>query len=323
MRKRPQPPKRKSSFFKRLGWGFIGFILLVFTGLIGYFIGFNQSKIDLAAERNQTRHLVDQIKQIVAIDENNKSIPIPMEEPIKPQHEYAPKEDRHVSPPPAAIRPKRLEGVSAKLVIIIDDVSYARDINAIHSTGLPLVMSFLPPSSRHPDSAHLAENESHYMIHLPLEAMDYNAEESSTLRVDDSEETITKRIDTLKQLFPKARYVNNHTGSKFTADTPAMEKLIRVLEKEKMHFVDSRTTAQTKAPEVTRLLGIRYISRDVFLDHKDGVENIKKQIQEAVDKAKRHGTAIAIGHPRHDTIQAIIESKELLGEVELVGIDQI
>ena len=68
---------------------------------------------------------------------------------------------------------------------------------------------------------------------------------------------------------------------------------------------------------------MRYLSRDVFLDDQDGVGNVKKQIKEAVDKAKRYGSAIAIGHPRKDTIKALQESKELLGQVKLVGIDQI
>ncbi|WP_414718068.1 divergent polysaccharide deacetylase family protein, partial [Sulfuricurvum sp. UBA5598] len=38
---------------------------------------------------------------------------------------------------------------------------------------------------------------------------------------------------------------------------------------------------------------------------------------------KRHGSAVAIGHPRPDTIRALRESKELLNEVRLVRIDQI
>ncbi|MFY9141650.1 divergent polysaccharide deacetylase family protein [Sulfuricurvum sp.] len=344
MHKRPRP--HKISFLQYLGAGLAALILLIAAIFIGYFIGFNQAEEDLAAERNQTQQLVEQIKQIAAIDESYVSAAKPkisrqemeirrlkkelqalleqerLREPVKPQHEYAPK-DKEAVPPPAATRPVRPAGAPAKLVIIIDDVSYPRDVKAIQSTGLPLVMSFLPPSSRHPDSAKLAQEQNRYMIHLPLEAMDYDAEEPLTLRIGDSEETIAKRIDTLKKLFPKARYVNNHTGSKFTADEPEMEKLIRVLEKGGIQFVDSRTTAQTKVPESSRLLGIRYIGRDVFLDHQDGVENVKKQIREAVEKAKRHGTAVAIGHPRPDTIQALIESKSLLNEVDLVGIEQI
>lgn len=344
MSKRPLPHKRFS--LQWFLWGLIGLILFISALLIGYFIGFNQAEEELAMQREQTHKLIQKIQEIAAIDETPSPAAKPKEatqeieirrlkkelhallererlrEPIKPQHEYAPK-DQKASPPLSAKRPKRPEGSVAKLVIIIDDVSYGRDVKAIQSTGLPLVMSFLPPSPSHLDSAKLAQRESRYMIHLPLEAMDYDMEEPSTLRIGDTEETIEKRIETLKQLFPNARYVNNHTGSKFTADSVAMEKLIRVLKKEGMQFVDSRTTGKTQVPNAVRSQGLPYVGRDVFLDHQDGVANVKKQIREAVRKAKEHGTAIAIGHPRPDTIQALKESKALLGEVQLVGIDQI
>lgn len=331
---------------KYLGWGLFGLVIFLSALLIGYFIGFNQAEEELARERQQTQQLVAQIAHIASIDENRtppsntkdseynheierlkKELQTLLEEehrrePLKPQHEYAPKEPK-ASPPPAALRPKRLDGTQPKLVIIIDDVSYERDVKAIQSTGLPLVMSFLPPSPRHPSSARLAQQQNRYMLHLPLEAIDFNDEEPYTLHVGDSEETIEKRVSALKELFPNARYFNNHTGSKFTGDRDSMERLIRVLKKEGIQFVDSRTIGKTKVPDVTAALGMRYIGRDVFLDHQDGVRNVKRQIKEAVEKAKEHGTAIAIGHPRSDTIQALKESKELLLEVQLVGIEQI
>jgi uncharacterized protein len=344
MKKNPLFQKYLS--LKYIGWGL--FVLVVFLSalLIGYFIGFHQAEEDLVYERHQTRKLIAQIEQITSLDDNTSAVVATKEsgydreierlkkelqrlldeeqrkEDLKPQHEYAPKEPKAL-PPPAAKRPKRVDGTPAKLVIIIDDVSYERDVRAIQSTGLPLVMSFLPPSPRHSDSARLAGVQNRYMVHLPLEALDFNQEESLTLRVGDSEETISKRIATLKEVFPNVRYMNNHTGSKFTADREAMEKLIRVLKKEGIQFVDSRTIGKTKVPEVSTALGMRYIGRDVFLDHKDGVRNVKRQIKEAVQKAKDHGTAIAIGHPRPDTIQALKESKEILSEVQLVGIEQI
>jgi len=342
--KRSSP--RYSPVIKWIIWGLLSIIVILSLLFIGYFIGFNQAEDDLAAERVQTQQLVEQIQQLAAIDENSAPMIKPRDnaqdeeirrlkkelrellereasrESLKPQHEYAPK-DKQALPPPAEIRPKRSGGTMAKLTIIIDDVSYGHDLKVIKSTGLPLVMSFLPPSPRHPDSAVLAQKQQRYMVHLPLEAVDFDAEEPFTLRIGDSEEVMTKRIESIKHLYPNVRYLNNHTGSKFTADKSAMEKLIRVMRKEGMQFVDSRTTGKTKVPEVSRELGVRYIGRDVFLDHQDGVENVKKQIAEAVDKAKRHGTAIAIGHPRPDTIQALKESKDILKEVELVGIEQI
>lgn len=320
-------------------------ILLLVALYTGYRIGLSKVKDEVAAEREQTQLLIRQIAEIAAVDENlsaaaklrkardedeiarlRQELKELLErekkrDALMPQHEYAPRDTKAVPPPYK--RSERFIGTAPKLAIIIDDVSYSRDVKMIRSTGLPLVMSFLPPSQRHPHSAELAQKEEGYMVHLPLEAVDFSDEEPSTLRIGSSEEEIAFRIAQLKKLYPEVRYMNNHTGSKFTADETAMERLVRAMKKEGILFVDSRTTASTKAPAVSEKFGMRYIGRDVFLDHKSGVENVKKQIEEAVAKAKKHGTAIAIGHPRPDTIRALIESRELLGEVQLVGIDQI
>ena len=184
-------------------------------------------------------------------------------------------------------------------------------------------MSFLPPSPRHNESATLAQGVNGYMVHLPLEAVDFNDEEQVTLRISDSKEMITSQIQKIKKLYPEVRYINNHTGSKFTADEDAMDRLVSVMNENGLTFVDSRTTAQSKAKVIDTKYGMRYIGRDVFLDHHDGVANIKKQIRVAVEIAKRNGSAIAIGHPRPDTIQALKESKSILSEIKLVGIDKI
>lgn len=344
MSKRPR--SSKPPFLKWFLFG-VSTLLFIFAALlVGYFIGFHQAEDELAAERVQTKKLLEQIQQIATIDEKNLPVVKPQiseqakeirrlkkeleellkrekrYEEVKPQHEYAPN-NKKIPPPPAESRTPRPVGSEAKLVIIMDDVSYAHDVKAIQSTGLPLVMSFLPPSSRHPDSAVLAKQQRMYMVHLPLEAVAFNDVEPNTLKVDSTAEEIQKRLGMLKQLYPNAHYMNNHTGSKFTSDPEAMDRLIHAMQKEGLQFVDSRTIATTKGRESAAKYGMRYLVRDVFLDDQDGVANVKKQIKEAVLKAKRYGTAIAIGHPRVDTIQALKESKETLKEVQLVGIDQI
>lgn len=205
-----------------------------------------------------------------------------------------------------------------KLVIIIDDVSCAGDVKAIKSLNMPLTMSFLPPSRANPDSAKLAEREKFYMVHLPLEAMNYSAEEKFTLRISDSRETIQKRVQEVKSLFPRVRYINNHTGSRFTSDETAVTNLVNVLQDEGIGFLDSRTTAKTKVPMVMKSLGLPYLARDIFLDHESTVPYIEEQIIKAIRKAKEHGSAIAIGHPRKETIQALRNSKKALESVELV-----
>jgi uncharacterized protein len=317
-------------------------IAVLVSILIGYYIGFTQVQEKLDQEREETQRLMAQIEDITKAEINvtkvvatrdkhdletaklKKELKELLEhEALSARHEFAPKDKKALPPPsePRAEAPAKACG--AKLVIIMDDVSYAHDVAAIRSTGLPLVMSFLPPSPRHPDSAQLAVSVPGYMVHLPMEAVAYNQEEPVTLRVTDSIETIEKQIRLIKHLYPNARYINNHTGSKFTSDEPAMSRLIGVMKDSGLIFVDSRTIAASKAKSVESKYGLRYLGRDVFLDHEDGVANVKKQIRNAVAIAKRHGSAIAIGHPRPDTIQALKESKDILSQVQIVRIDQI
>lgn len=331
------------SFVTKIIWVLSVFIAIIGALLIGYFIGFQQAEKELMHEREQTQKLIDQIQSIAKIDETNLSISAKahtqdeeidrLKEQLKrlllkeaevpgARHEYAPKEPKAL-PPPSEKRPPRVSGTEGKLVIIIDDVSYERDIAAIRSVGLPLVMSFLPPSSRHPESAQLAAREGSYMVHLPMEAVSFTDEEPETLHVGDSEEKIANRISDLKRLYPRVRYMNNHTGSKFTSDAASMEKLLPILKKEGIIFVDSRTIGTTKVSQVAKKFGLRYIGRDVFLDHEDGVENVKRQIKEAVNQAKQYGTTIAIGHPRKDTIEALKQSCGVLSQVKIVGIGDI
>lgn len=317
-------------------------VIVIVAVITGYFIGFNQVQEKLDQEREETRRLMGQIEAISKVDSNvskgvirskmhdvqaeklKKELTELLEhEGVSARHEYAPKDKKELPPPAESRAIVPVKACGAKLVIIMDDVSYAHDVAAIRSTGLPLVMSFLPPSPRHPDSATLAASVSGCMVHLPMEAVTYNQEEPVTLRIGDSIETIEKQIALVKRLYPNVRYINNHTGSKFTSDEAAMERLIGVMKENGLIFVDSRTIGTSKAKVVGAKYGLRYLGRDVFLDHQDGVANVKKQIRVAVAFAKRHGSAIAIGHPRPDTIQALKESKDILNQVQIVRIDQI
>ncbi|MDK9694079.1 MAG: divergent polysaccharide deacetylase family protein [Sulfurimonas sp.] len=210
-----------------------------------------------------------------------------------------------------------------KLAIIIDDVSTSSHINAIKSLQIPITMSFLPPSKSRPSSDILAAKEDFYMVHLPMEAQDFKAEEPLTLRVDDSHAKILQRVEEIKRLFPRVKYINNHTGSKFTADEAAMDRLISVLKDQNIAFIDSRTTGNSKAQKVSKKYDLEYVGRDVFLDHQMDKGYIVAQIKKAIQVAKKHGTAIAIGHPHANTIAALAESKALLKEVELVLVDKL
>jgi len=213
--------------------------------------------------------------------------------------------------------------VKPKLAIIIDDVSYQRQVDTILSFGYNINMSFLPPIPRHKNSAVIADNLNNYMVHLPLEAGSFKFEEDNTLHIGDSLEKIDRTIKRIKQQYPNAKYINNHTGSKFTSNEQAMDKLMRVLKKYDFKFIDSRTTSKTVGDKYAKKYGVECHSRNIFLDNKQEYKYIQNQLKKAIKIAKKTGLAIAIGHPHKMTMKVLKDSKYLFSGVDLILVDQI
>ena len=106
---------------------------------------------------------------------------------------------------------------------------------------------------------------------------------------------------------PHAAGVNNHQGSRATADPELMQALMFALRERDLFFIDSRTTAATVAYDVAEGAGVRAASRKVFLDDTKTKEAILAQLELAARDAERDGSAIAIGHPHPATITALAE----------------
>jgi polysaccharide deacetylase 2 family uncharacterized protein YibQ len=186
--------------------------------------------------------------------------------------------------------------------------------------GFAVTMSFLPPTHRHKNSANIAKNIANYMVHYPLESLKRKVEEKGTLLVGDSYETILKRTKQLKMWYPNTFITNNHTGSRFTADDLAMDRLMRSLKKLNYTFLDSKTIAPNVVKKYALKHGVKLLQRDVFLDNILNKQYIRKQLKIVVAKAKRNGKAIAIFHPHSISIQTIKNSKDILKGVRLVYI---
>jgi polysaccharide deacetylase 2 family uncharacterized protein YibQ len=210
-----------------------------------------------------------------------------------------------------------------KLTIIIDDVAVPRQAKKIRELNYNITMSFFPSDSNHPQTHKLAKQQEMYMLHLPLQAKNFSAEEIDTLHVGDNQEEIRKRIEDILKDFPNLKYMNNHTGSRFTSDTYSMRYLLKILKEKNITFIDSVTTGDTVVEKVAKEFGILTLRRDIFLDNITTVSYIQKQLRKAVAIAKKKGFAIAIGHPHKTTIRAIANSKDILKDVEIVYISEI
>lgn len=231
------------------------------------------------------------------------------------------------------ITPKEIEKVKdkpiptltnkPKLAIIIDDVTTQYQMNQINKIGYKVTPSFMPPTPRHPNSAKINKGLEFFMIHFPLQASTFNAEEKDTLHINDSYERIEKRVAQVRKWYPNAKYTNNHTGSKFTSNKEAMDKLFRALVKYDFIFMDSRTTAKSVGKEMAKKYNMPYIVRNVFLDNEQDFDYIQNQLKKAIKIAKKNGQAIAICHPHSITMKVLRESKHLLKDLELVYLNQL
>ena len=327
--------KKKSNILLYIAWTLAVIAAMLGALIGGYYIGYEASKKDMAKQEKKRLSVIKKLEETAAKKEK-ESVSERLKDVLKKRKSETIQESKKVSAdigssheydieslPKPPKREIKITSEKPKLAIILDDVSVRSHVEAIKSLNMPITMSFLPPSEYRPNSHLLAAKEEFYMVHLPMEAKNFTKEEPFTLRVKDSQKDIIKRVSKIKELFPKVKYINNHTGSKFTSNELAVNKLIYALKKQGINFIDSRTIASTKVPDVMKNYGIKYVARDVFIDHEMDKSYIKAQIKKAIKVAKAHGTAIAIGHPHANTIMALSESKKLFEDVELVLVNRL
>ncbi len=219
---------------------------------------------------------------------------------------------------PAALKPRK-----PRVVIIMDDVSSVEQAELIRQIPFPVTPSIFPVTSDHPYTREVAQMFPVFMIHTPMEAYRFSSPEEDTLLVDDSMEMIDAQIGRIKEDFPDLVAINNHTGSKFTSDAEAMDKLFCVLGKYGIPFVDSRTSVETKGREMAKLFHRKVYERNIFLDNEDDVSSILEHLRDTVSYAKKHQLAIAICHPKPATFEALMQAAPILEDVDIVTIDEL
>jgi polysaccharide deacetylase 2 family uncharacterized protein YibQ len=122
-----------------------------------------------------------------------------------------------------------------------------------------------------------------------------------------SEGEILALLEQSLERLPQAVGLNNHMGSRATADRRVMEVVLGFLRGRGLFFLDSRTTADTVGPELAGRLGVRLLERDVFLDNENSAAYIEGALRRGVRTARTRGSAVLIGH---------VQNVELAGELE-------
>jgi polysaccharide deacetylase 2 family uncharacterized protein YibQ len=95
-----------------------------------------------------------------------------------------------------------------------------------------------------------------------------------------------------------------------------MRVVLEQLKARGLLFLDSRTIANSVGDALAAELGVTHLQRDVFLDDVIDEADIMKELARTEAIARKHGVAIAIGHPHRDTVAAL---RQWIPEVQAKG----
>ena len=214
--------------------------------------------------------------------------------------------------------PVKTEKIPMRGVIglIIDDFGYRNDHVSNGFLQLPgkLTYAIIPGhdySQLFSKKAYDAGYE--IIVHLPMENIGKTyGEEEYVLMSYFQDDEIKNRINKAFDLLPESIGLNNHQGSRGTADSRVMTLVAGVIKEKKKFFIDSRTTNNSLAETTMRKYGVPTNKRDVFLDNELDEEKIKIQLLELADVSEEKGIAIGIGHVKPQTLNVLAKEIPVL-----------
>ncbi|AYN93024.1 divergent polysaccharide deacetylase family protein [Pseudomonas sp. LTJR-52] len=210
-----------------------------------------------------------------------------------------------------------------RLSIVIDDLgqNLPQDRRVLGLPG-PVTLAIMPGTLHGATLAREAHKAGRTVIlHLPMDP----AGGPFAWHPELSGEERLKRLENALATVPYVSGVNNHEGSRMTADRPAMSQLMQTLQAKSLFFLDSRTSAATVAAAEAQKIGLASLSRDVFLDNVNQADAIAAQLQEGVRLARKQGTAVLIGHPRPATLSVLERELPTLiaNGIEIIDVEQM
>lgn len=206
----------------------------------------------------------------------------------------------------------------AYMSIIIDDLGQSpdRDSRTLALPG-PVTMAIMPDTPHASDFARQAHKAGKTVIlHMPMDPATGPYAWHPGIAIDE----LARRLEAALAKVPYAAGINNHMGSRMTAQRQPMAWLMGELQQRHLFFVDSRTSAATVAAAEAQRIGLAHVSRDVFLDDVRTTEAITGQLQQGIALARKQGSAVLIGHPYPQTLEVL---ERALPQLKAQGIELI
>jgi len=229
-------------------------------------------------------------------------------------------------PPRRAPRPRAGAPVG-RIAVVIDDLGRSlTEVDRLEALRAPLTYSVLPFETRTAEVVRrLRAAHAEILCHLPLEGRTGADPGPGAIRDDFSPRRVERLTRDALVAVPGAVGVNNHMGSRVTADRAAMAAILDVVAEHGLFFLDSRTTPESVAYEMARERGLPTARRAVFLDGALDRLSIATEFARLLDLARRDGAAIAIGHPHELTLEMLEREipKALAAGFEIVPVSYL
>ena len=213
-----------------------------------------------------------------------------------------------VATPPAG----RISTAQVRLAIVLDDAGESLEVvREVAKLPAAVAVAVLPNATHSAEVARaLGSLGREVLLHMPMEPIaDHGAGPGpGAIEVGQGDDVVRERLDGALDTVTGAKGVNNHMGSRATADVPTMRAVMLELRRRGLYFLDSRTTSDTVAESEARANGVPALHRDVFLDVVGERDAVEQALSQAVARAREKGSAVAIGHV-HPTTFAVLEQE--------------
>jgi len=201
----------------------------------------------------------------------------------------------------AATLPSQQETPPKKVVaFVIDDfgnnMSGTAEILALPVPLTVAVMPFLPSTKQDAELAHQKGHD--VFVHMPMEPVKGKRSwlGPGAITTDLSDEEIRSRVQKAIDDVPHAIGMNNHMGSKVTADERIMRIIMSVVKERGLIYLDSRTTDKSVASKIATEMGVPHTENQIFLDDVYSVPHITQQMEKICKRIGTHPICVAIGH---------------------------
>ena len=218
-----------------------------------------------------------------------------------------------------------------RVAVVIDDfgLTYPKDVPDEEWMKLkfPLTFAVMPVSPRTKKAAEETKASGHELIiHYPFDKYQKLELPKDHVSPEDLKK-VTALLDKAFMQISGPVGLNNHQSLRGTANRPMMAAFMKLLKPHGIYFLDSRVGPKTVAYEEAKQAGIPAAINGIFLDgsHEPKARHSKdpKALAEAIakdkavcvhylrysaDQARKHGTAVAIGHHYyHGTYECLVE----------------